>query len=377
MRIAIASVFTPPVKGGAEFLADGLVAALQRAGHCVHRVLFPFSYATLADAGRSMDIWESQDFSPFGGGGIDRVIGLKWPAYLLRHPVTVAWLLHQHRPVYDLFDTPFGFSAATPGAVELRDRILAADRSSFARMQAVFTISRRVSARLHTSTGVASNPLYHPPDSAEAFWCAPASPYILVPSRLEGLKRQDLFLKALALTDPSVQAVIVGDGGQKAELERLTSDLGVGARVRFLGAVSRAHLISLYAHATAVFFGPRDEDYGYVTLEAMLAGKPVVTCTDSGGPLEFVLDDETGRIVTPDPEAIADALSDLMSDPARAEAMGRAGQAHYRRSVPSWDDVVSQLVQASPANETMGFARGTLPLKTQPVEAPSKPVSCG
>jgi glycosyltransferase involved in cell wall biosynthesis len=324
-----------------------------------------------------MDIWESQDFFPFGGGGIDRVIGLKWPAYLLRHPAMVAWLLHQHRPAHDLFDTPFGFLAATPGAVALRDRILAADRSSFATMQAVFTISRRVSARLLTSAGVASIPLYHPPDSAEAFWCAPASPYVLVPSRLESLKRQDLFLKALALTDPSVQAVIVGDGGQRPELERLTADLGIGARVRFLGSVSRAHLISLYAHATAVYFGPRDEDYGYVTLEAMLAGKPVVTCTDSGGPLEFVLDGETGRIVAPDPEAVADALSDLMSDPARAAAMGRAGQAHYGRSVPSWDDVVSQLVQTSPANETMAIAPGPLALNTQPVEAPSKSVPCG
>lgn len=375
MRIAIASVFTPPVKGGAEFLADGLCAALQRAGHCVHRVLLPFSYATPADAGRSMDIWETQDFRPFGGGAIDQVIGLKWPAYLLRHPSMVAWLLHQHRPAYDLFDTPFGFSAEAPGSLELRDRILAADRSSFAKMQAVFTISRRVSARLLTSTGVASNPLYHPPDSADAFWCAPASPYILVPSRLESLKRQDLFLKALALTDSSVQAVIVGDGGQRPELERLTSDLGIGARVRFLGSVSRTHLIALYAHATAVFFGPSDEDYGYVTLEAMLAGKPVVTCTDSGGPLEFVLEGETGRIVAPEPDAIADAVSDLMSDPAHADAMGRAGQAHYQRSVPSWDDVVTQLVRPSPANEAVALGYGPAPFNTQPVEAPSKSVS--
>lgn len=375
MRIAIASVFTPPVKGGAEFLADGLCAALQRAGHCVHRVLLPFSYATPADAGRSMDIWETQDFRPFGGGAIDQVIGLKWPAYLLRHPSMVAWLLHQHRPAYDLFDTPFGFSAEAPGSVELRDRILSADRSSFARMQAVFTISQRVSARLLTSTGVASNPLYHPPDSADAFWCAPASPYILVPSRLEGLKRQDLFLKALALTDSSVQAVIVGDGGQRPELERLTSDLGIGARVRFLGSVSRTHLIALYAHATAVFFGPSDEDYGYVTLEAMLAGKPVVTCTDSGGPLEFVLEGETGRIVAPEPDAIADAVSDLMSDPARADAMGRAGQAHYQISVPSWDDVVTQLVRPSPANEAVALGYGPAPFNTQLVEAPSKSVS--
>ncbi len=56
-----------------------------------------------------------------------------------------------------------------------------------------------------------------------------------------------------------------------------------------------------YAHALGVIYPPTDEDYGYVTLEAMLAAKPVITCTDSGGPLEFVTNDETGLIAEPTP----------------------------------------------------------------------------
>lgn len=356
MRIAIASVFTPSMRGGAEFLADGLCAALQRAGHRIHRIVFPFSYTSMADAAHSMDIWETQDFSAFDGGGIDHVIGLKWPAYLLRHPKMVVWLLHQHRPAYDLFDTPFGFAADQDSSLRLRDRIRAADLECFRRMQAVFTISERVSARLLTSLGLESTAMYHPPDAAESFWCAPASPYILVPSRLEALKRQDLLLKALACSDPRVQVVIVGNGGQRFELERLASDLDLGNRVRFLGSVSRAHLIALYAHATAVFFGPQDEDYGYVTLEAMLAGKPVITCTDSGGPLEFVMDGETGYVVAPDTDAIADALDKILSNPAHAVAMGMAGQAHYRRRIPTWDGVVDRLIQPMTSR---GLARNT------------------
>ena len=75
-----------------------------------------------------------------------------------------------------------------------------------------------------------------------------------------------------------------------------------------VGPVSEEEKRRQYAHSRAVLFPPEDEDYGYVTLEAMLAAKPVLTCDDSGGPLEFVRDGETGRIVEPTPQALADAM---------------------------------------------------------------------
>lgn len=349
MRVGVASVYSPGVRGGAEFLADGLCNALQRAGHCVHRMIHPFSYASIADAVRSMDVWESQDLAPYQGGGIDLMIGLKWPAYLIGHPVATAWLLHQHRPAYDLFDTPFGFSAHDPAALALRARIEAADASAFARMRAVFTISQRVSDRLAASLGKTSTPLYHPPDSAEQFWNAPSAPFILVPSRLESLKRQDLLLDGLAQCRQAVNAVIVGEGGMRSELMERAERLGLTDQVKFVGSVSRHHLISLYAHATGVFFGPRDEDYGYVTLEAMLAGKPVITCSDSGGPLEFVVDGETGFVTAPRAEAVADAIEKLFADPRRAVDMGRAGRLRYDDLVTSWDEVVDRLTRAGAA----------------------------
>ena len=61
-------------------------------------------------------------------------------------------------------------------------------------------------------------------------------------------------------------------------------DEGVAARVRFLGEIDDDTLIELYANALAVVYPPFDEDFGYVTLEAFLSKKPVITTSDAGEP---------------------------------------------------------------------------------------------
>ena len=71
----------------------------------------------------------------------------------------------------------------------------------------------------------------------------------------------------------------------------------------------------LYRDALAVLYVPYDEDYGLVTVEAMACGKPVVTTHDSGGPLEFVIDAENGFVTRPEPQALAERIDQLASDP--------------------------------------------------------------
>jgi glycosyltransferase involved in cell wall biosynthesis len=87
---------------------------------------------------------------------------------------------------------------------------------------------------------------------------------------------------------------------------------------------------------------PFDEDYGYVTLEAFLAMKPVVTANDSGGTLEFVRDGENGFICVPEPEPIARAIAHLADNRSRARQLGERGRA--RALEITWDGVVEQLV---------------------------------
>lgn len=359
MRVGIATVHTPGIYGGAEFLVDGLVEAVRRAGHSVHKITTPFFFEPVAAAGKTMDQCLSTNYLPFAGGRIDRMICLKFPAYMLRHPDKRVWLLHQHRSAYDLYGTQHGFLPGKPETDALRARIMEEDHISLSgetlgSARAVFTIAKRVSARLSHYNGIASEALYHPPANAAEFTCEEALPYVFVPSRLEGLKRQDLMLKALAACKSPIKAIFAGAGGMKTHLEAMAETLGLSDRVAFIGAVSRGDMLSLYAHASAVFFGPLDEDYGYVTLEAMLSGKPVITCRDSGGPLEFVLDGQTGFVCEPAPDAIADALERLMGDPAACAKMGRHGRNHYETMNMSWDHVAERLLADLPSPDTAG-----------------------
>jgi glycosyltransferase involved in cell wall biosynthesis len=206
------------------------------------------------------------------------------------------------------------------------------------------TISRRVSERLEKSNGIASEALYHPPPMAPRHYCEGAQPFVFFPSRVEHAKRQELVVRAMAHVKQAGFAVFAGEGGQVGAMRDLAERLGVAGRVRFLGRVDADEMLALYARAAAVVFTPLDEDYGYVTLEAMLSGKPVITCADSGGPLEFVLDGETGLVAEPEPEAVGRAIDALLAQPARAARMGRAGRERYAAVVPGWNVVVDRLL---------------------------------
>jgi len=345
MRIGITTVQVPFITGGAENLAQGLCQALKRAGHETDLITMPFHHFPPDQTRRDISLWEESSFTSINGYGIDRLIGLMFPAYLAQHENAVFWMLHQHRAVYDLFGTPYdgGLSEMKDGAA-LQKAVVAADNAAFRRAKGIYTISRTVVDRLKHFNDVDATALYHPPFMAEAFHCAEAWPYLFCPSRLETLKRQDLLIRAIRRVKAPVHVVFAGDGGQRPALLRLAEQEGVSERVRFVGHISHAEKVAYYAHSLGVFFGPHNEDYGYVTLEAMLASKPVITCTDSGGPLEFIRDTCDGFVVPPEADSIAEAIDKLWNNRSSAAAMGRAGNEHYRSLGISWGNVVQALL---------------------------------
>jgi glycosyltransferase involved in cell wall biosynthesis len=345
MRIGVATVQVPFIRGGAEILTDGLVKAIREAGHEAEEISMPFRFAPVSEVKRSMDVWASENFEYMNGYTMDLVICLKFPTFYLQHPHKVAWIIHQHRAVYDLWDTPFteGLSTTSDGQA-LRQDIIQRDTQALKSFHQLFTIGKTVSKRLEYFNQINSITLYHPPKLDSHFYNAPAEPYIFFPSRLEGLKRQDLLVQAMKYVKSPVVALLAGDGGQKMALQNLIEQLDINHRVRLIGRLSDVEMIGFYAHCLGVFFGSYDEDYGYVTLEAMLAAKPVITCNDSGEAVEFVIDRETGFVVNPEPEAIAQAIDDLYFSQKSAAAMGMAGLERYRALDISWDNVINNLL---------------------------------
>jgi glycosyltransferase involved in cell wall biosynthesis len=347
MRILIVTVQVPFVQGGAEILTQDLRTALAAAGHTVDVVAIPFKWYPPERVLDHMLACRLLDLTESVGTPVDRVIALKFPAYLVSHPNKVLWMVHQHRAAYDLWDQPYCDLMEHPDGPQVRDAIRHADRQAIAGARKVYTIAGNVSQRLKRYNGIEAPPLYPPPRHGEKFYCAPAEPYLFFPSRLTTIKRQSLVLEALAHTQQEVRVRFAGTADQPEyaeKLKQLAAQLGVEHRVEWLDAVDAEELRRQYAHALAVVFPPVDEDYGYVTLEAMLAAKPVITCTDSGGPLEFVLPGQTGLVAEPIPEKLAAALDAIWHDPERARAWGEAGRAHYHRLGIGWPQVVQRLV---------------------------------
>jgi glycosyltransferase involved in cell wall biosynthesis len=340
MRIAIATVQAPFLAGGAELHAAGLRTALEAHGHHVDVVTMPFRFFPPYEVRRAMKIWKDEDFTVLNTVEPERVIALKFPTYFLSHPNKICWLLHQHRAVYDHFDE----ASASADLLALREEIREADRVHLAECRRVFANSRNVADRLLRYNGLVAEPLYHPPPAADRYWSAPASPFIFFPSRIESNKRQSLLVEASRHLRTPVGIVISGTGGQYGALREQVARDEVGGRVRLLGEISRDEVAAFYANCLAVFYGPQDEDYGYVTLEAMLSSKPVITCTDSGGPLEFVEDHVTGRVVPPDAKALAEVIDELHDRQQLAAILGRAGRERYQALGLSWDKVVGALL---------------------------------
>ena len=348
MRLLIANVQVPFVRGGGEMLADGLHDALVAAGHDAEIVRLPFKWYPPERmleqllAARLLDLTESS------GTRIDRVIGLRFPAYLVPHPNKVLWLLHQDRTAYDLWGTGLCELTHAPNGQEIRDAIRAADTTMIPEARAVYTISANVTRRLKTFCGIESEPLYHPPPGARLLHTAPAEDFLFFPSRFNRTKRQLLVVEALGRCRQPVRVCFAGladDTAYEDEIRDLVNALGLADRIEWPGAISDEAKSDFYARCLAVVFPPIDEDYGYVTLEAMLSNKPVITCADSGGPLEFVRDGETGLVVDATPEALAGAMDRVWADRHTAAAWGAAGRDRYDRLEISWERVVATLTR--------------------------------
>jgi len=153
-------------------------------------------------------------------------------------------------------------------------------------------------------------------------------PFVLFTGRHVSYKGADVLLRALA--GSTVRAVIAGDGPKRGEWERLASELGLDGRVTFPGEVSDPELRRLM-QACAVFVLPsvtRAEAFGYVQLEAMAAGKPVIS-TDVPSGVSWVNQDGRTGLVVPagDADALRAAMRQLLEDAALRSRMGAAGRA--------------------------------------------------
>jgi glycosyltransferase involved in cell wall biosynthesis len=343
MRIAVVTSSPPMAEGGHLVIARELTRALQEGGHQAHVIVTPQNpFGQQASA--YLATWLTNVRSTEGQPN-DQVISLRYPSYAVRHPRHVCWLNHTMREYYDLWDR-FSATLSPQGRLKERARraaIHATDRYLLTHnVNKLFFQSNTIRERYTMWRSLQASVLY-PPAPQRAYRCDGYGADFFLVSRLTGLKRADLLIRALAMPDGAgLTCAIAGAGDESSSLKVLARDAGVASRVTFLGRIDEDELLRRLSTCRAVVFPPLQEDYGFVTVEAFASRKAVVTCRDSGGPAELVQDAVTGLVVDPTPQALAHALRRLADDRAFAERLGAA--AETRGAQFTWQGAVEQLV---------------------------------
>lgn len=344
MRIAVVTSTPLFVEGGHLVIARALVRALRDEGHEAAIVETPQNRFGRQGAAY-LATWLTDVGLGDGNKAVDQVISLRYPSYAVRHHNHVVWLNHTMREYYDQWDT---FSASLSWKARIKEGtrrrlIHTADRYLLTRnVRKVYAQSRTIAARLERWGRIRSEVLYPPPPQ-RAYRCDGYGNYVFAVSRLAPLKRLSLLIDALANpVAAGIRCVIAGEGEERRALEDAIVAKGLSPRVTLAGRIDDYELLEHLAKCRAVCFPTRDEDYGFVTAEAFASRKPVVTCSDSGGPAELVVDGVSGKVCAPRPEALAAALRELMEDPGTAERMGQAASQQVSRM--TWPLAVRQLL---------------------------------
>lgn len=341
-RILVAAPQVPFLRGGAELHAELTVKALAAAGHQVELVSLPYTWTGEMSSLEQAMAWRLCNFEDTAPGRVDLVVATKYPSYLARHPNKVAWIFHQQREVYDLHASRFGNFGIAEQDRAMRQALVELDLEGLVEARALFTNSGNTAERLRRYCGISATPLYAPPPLHDRLHPGPFGDYLFFVGRLDPIKRIELTVRALSHTRHPVALKIAGRGPARGELESLVQELGLQKRVQFLGFVSDEQVIDLYAGALGMVLTPHDEDYGFTTLEAFFAGKPVITTADAGGVLEFVREGQTGFVVPTDPEAIAERIDRLWEDRALCDRLGSSGR-ELVHEVASWPKAVAAL----------------------------------
>ena len=334
MDIIVCGAQKPFMRGGAEMHMENLVAAFQEHGHRAELVRLPVAW----ERGRLFDSPTAWRMLPLDA---DLVVATNFPSYFARHDNKVVWLFHQHRGAYDGADAAWSDFDLDDDSLETQRLLTEWDNVALGEARKVFTTSGVVADRLARFNGMHGEPLYHPPPLHDRLRPGGFGDVVFSPSRLEHNKRPGLLVDALPTIDRSIRLTISSRGSLHDELMATAARTGCSDRLDLPGFISDDDLIERFSSCLAVLYAPLDEDYGYVTLQAFFAGKPVITAADSGGVLEWVEDGVTGFVTDGSPAGIADAVNRLAADRSLAARMGEAGR--ERVAELGWGPVVERL----------------------------------
>ena len=389
MKIGIIAPSPVPFTiGGAEKLWWGLLRHINaNTPHQAELVKLPTREHSFWDLVESYRAFSELDVSHF-----DLVISTKYPAWMVSHPRHICYMQHRLRGLYDTYHftrLPTDYAPDHPELAALcqllcgpatRERLpevftrlanlryrvdLPQDAFAFpgpfirqlvhfcdaaalndSEIESFHAISATVARRQeYFPADAAINVIYHP-SNLDELRCGDFR-YLFTVSRLDEAKRITMLAEAMRYVAAECELRIAGEGPARARLAELAA---ADSRIKLIGFRSDAEVIDDYADALAVPFIPYDEDYGLITIEAMLSGKAVLTTSDAGGPTEFVEHNRTGLCVAPDPKELGSAIQWMATNKGAVQRMGAAAR---RRVQPiTWERTVASLLGGASARKS-------------------------
>lgn len=170
---------------------------------------------------------------------------------------------------------------------------------------------------------------------------------LLVVARLHRAKGIDVLIDAMAILKSrykDYQVWVAGDGPEKNNLQKQAKELAVDQNIRWLGETNE--LIPIYQAASLFILPSRREGMPNALLEAMSCGLPVIVSNASPGPLEYVVNGESGLVFdSGSSNGLADAIETLMSDRNKRQSMGNDSFEKVRpflcpNVIPQWESVI-------------------------------------
>lgn len=344
-HVIILGVQVPFVRGGAEIHVESLTREINKIKNVkAELVQLPFKWYPEEQILNDIMAWRLLDLSESNGTKIDLVIALKFPSYAIDHHNKALWLIHQHRTLYDLENTEYDSWRFQKNSRVIRKKIRQLDNRFLAEFKRIYTNGKTTAKRLKKFNGFEAEPLFPVPHLAERIQPGEYGNKIIYIGRLEPNKRVDLLISSLPFLK-NVKVSIIGKGRDEdlIRLKKLIADCGVSDKCDLVGYLSDDELLDYLSRARGIFYSPFDEEYGYATIEAFLAKKPVITCDDSGEVQSFVKETGGGLISDTDPKNIAENISKIykMSDH-ELNAMALPGYEFAKKI--TWDKIIEKLV---------------------------------
>ncbi len=337
MKAAIVGAASLNSFGGNEVLINRLKSQLESLGMEVSEVYLEADFSNRQSIVNSILNFQRLDLSKF-----DFVICLRFPAYFVRHPRKIVWLLHQFRPLMDLWGTHFGYGKTLENSI-LREQVLKLEFESLSNLKNRLRVNSKITqSRLLISTGIDSKILVCPlsqnlkiPSKIPAELSNFRENFIFMGGRISPEKRQSIAIEAARRS--KVPLVIAGMPDNNEYVNSLKEKLSGTNSFLIDRKLESSELAWLYENSHGVLYLPLNEDsYGYVLGEAASFGKNLVTAEDSGDAVEFV--QLMGGVVTKaNSEDLSYALRNLLERENSGEDLHVLDK--WKSFEPSWGEV--------------------------------------